>query len=90
MPIQVIVQRESAPIGFSPRTLNASAGDAVFWFNNDHQTEHQICPRDGAGGDWGPVIPPQSPSDQVNLPAAGEYPYRCALHDDETGLLNVT
>jgi len=91
MPFQVTVQRETAPIGFDPSDLtDAKAGDAVFWLNADHHTTHQICPRDGVAGDWGDPVAPQASSMQVNVPAAGVYPYRCALHDDEAGTLTVT
>jgi plastocyanin len=91
MPFQVTVQRETATIGFDPPDLtDAKAGDAVFWLNADHHTTHQICPKDGVAGDWGDPVAPQASSMQVNVPAAGVYLYRCALHDDETGTLTVT
>jgi hypothetical protein len=45
MPFQVTVQRENEPVGFNPRDLtDAKAGDAVFWFNADKNTTHQMCP----------------------------------------------
>jgi plastocyanin len=90
MPIQIIVKRETAPAGFTPETVNAASGNAVFWFNEDHNTTHQMCPQDGVGGDWGDPVGPQSSSMQVNLSTAGTFPYRCAFHDDETGVLVVT
>jgi plastocyanin len=93
MPFQVTVQRESSPVGFNPRDLtDAKAGDAVFWFNADHNTTHQMCPLAGAAGDWGDPVTPQGSSMQVNIPNAGVYQYRCAIagHEDETGTLTVT
>jgi len=90
MPFQIIVQRENPPIGFDPDDLTVEAGDAVFWFNADHHTTHQMCPQDGVAGDWGDPVPPQNPSMQVNMTPAGDYPYRCALHDGETGIIHAT
>lgn len=90
MPVQIIVQREHPPTGFDPADLTVEAGDAVFWFNADHKTEHQIYPEGGKPGDWGDPVPPQNSSDQINMTPAGNYPYRCALHVGETGIIHAT
>jgi plastocyanin len=87
------VQREdlSKPKGFSPKTQEAQVGDAIFWFNNDSHTSHQPYPKlpPGKPGDWGPPIPAQNPSQQLNLNQAGTYYYQCAAHADETGEIIV-
>ena len=87
------VQREnnSQPKGFSPQTQQAQVGDAVFWFNEDRKTQHQPYPTTPLGkpGDWGPPIPGQNSSEQLNLDQAGTYDYQCALHADETGHIIV-
>jgi len=64
-------------------------GDSVFWFNEDRHTSHQPYPTNGKPGDWGPVIPPQGSSQQLNPPASGVYRYQCALHPAETGQIDV-
>ena len=87
------VQREdgSKPKGFSPQTQPAQVGDAIFWFNEDSTTDHQPYPTTPPGkpGDWGPLIPGQNSSEQLNLDQAGTYDYKCALHADETGEIIV-
>ncbi|HSY52012.1 MAG TPA: hypothetical protein VLC46_24630 [Thermoanaerobaculia bacterium] len=90
MPFQITVQCETPPYGFDPANLEAKAGDAVFWFNADHQTTHQMYPEKGVAGDWGDPVTPQASSMQVNVPNEGIYPYRCACHKDETGTITVT
>jgi plastocyanin len=87
------VQREkgSKPKGFSPQTQQAQVGDAIFWFNEDSHTQHQPYPTSPPGkpGDWGPLVPGQNSSQQLNLDKAGTYDYKCALHTDETGHIIV-
>ena len=90
---RITVQREdlSQPKGFSPKTQEAQVGDPVFWFNDDSHTPHQPYPKLPAGkpGDWGPPIPAQNSSQQLNLDKAGTYYYQCAEHADETGEIIV-
>src|ERR1700720_621506 len=71
--------------------LQAQVGDAVFWFNEDSTTAHQPYPTTPPGkpGDWGPPVPGQNPSQQLNLDQAGTYDYECALHADEVGQIIV-
>jgi plastocyanin len=87
------VQREnnSKPKGFSPPTQQAQAGDAIFWFNEDSNTPHQPYPTTPPGkpGDWGPPVPAQNSSQQLNLNKAGTYPYACQNHPDEIGKIIV-
>jgi plastocyanin len=87
------IQREkgSKPKGFSPQTQEAQVGDAIFWFNEDSHTPHQPYPTTPPGkpGDWGPPIPAQNSSQQLNLDQAGAYSYQCAIHADETGKIIV-
>lgn len=87
------VQREngSKPKGFTPQTLQARVGDAIFWFNEDHKTPHQPYPTTPPGklGDWGPVIGGQNSSQQLNLNQAGTYLYQCHQHPDERATIIV-
>ena len=92
------VQREdpSKP-HFSPNPQQAQSGDAVFWFNEDKDTSHQLYPTAPvqdpplAPGAWGDPIGPGTPSEQVNLPNAGSITYKCAVkgHEDESGTIVV-
>lgn len=86
------VQREngSEPIGFDPQVQQVQAGDSVFWFNQDANTEHQPYPSGGSTTLWfAAPIPPRATSDQVRFANAGSTAYACALHDDETGTIDV-
>lgn len=89
MQFKVIVQREGAGTpGFSPQHVQAQTGDSVFWFNADHDTQHQ--PYLVNPGDWAAnPIEPTETSTQVNTDQAGTYHYRCALHADEVGVVVV-
>ncbi len=91
MPIQVTIQTEdsSKPKGFSPQTLNAQIGDAVFWRNNDQTTQHQPTPDPGKPALWVPPIPGQNSSSQINLDTAGTISYQDALHPGITGKIVV-
>lgn len=90
------VQREdpSKP-HFSPNPQQAQTGDAIFWFNEDKETEHQLYPSDPPpsqpplkAGAWGDVIGPGTPSQQVDL-SAGTITYKCVFHNDESGTIVV-
>ena len=87
------IQREnhSKPKGFSPQTQQAQVGDAIFWFNEDQKTQHQPYPTTPPGkpGDWGPPVPGQNSSQQLNLDQAGTYLYQCHQHPDEQGKIIV-
>lgn len=51
MQFKVTVQREGiAKPGFSPHQVQAQVGDSIFWFNADHNTQHQ--PYLVNPGDW--------------------------------------
>jgi len=78
----------SEPRGFSPNEQQAQAGDAVFWFNEDHAESHQPVPDTGT---WNiPVIAPRNPSDQLALANPGTYGYHCAIHPGETASIVVS
>ena len=83
------VQRKNpAKRGFSPQQLQAQAGDAVFWFNEDTDQTHQPVP--DSGKPWNiPPIPPRSSSQQLSLGTAGTFNYHCANHRDEKASLVV-
>ncbi|HKR63888.1 MAG TPA: hypothetical protein VJZ00_09160 [Thermoanaerobaculia bacterium] len=85
-----LVQRENPdkPLGFDPAARQAQVGDALFFDNGDKSTDHQ--PYLKTTGDWGPVITPGNPGEQVNLNAAAVYEYGCCLHEDEKGTLTVS
>jgi plastocyanin len=89
MVIRITVQ---SGIGFSPPDLSASVGDAVFWYNEDPETSHQVYPKGGAVGSWGDPVGPECSSMQVNLDTAGTYAYVCAVagHEDEQGTIVVS
>lgn len=71
----------SKPGGFVPNPVQAQRGDALFWFNEDHHTEHQPVPDSGV---WNlPAIKPQSSSDQLALGVVGTIAYHCATHPDD-------
>ena len=74
---------------FVPEVLEAHVTDAAYWFNTDSEA-HQVCPQNGVAGDWGDAFGHESSSMEVNLDKAGTYPYRCALHDGESGSIVVT
>jgi plastocyanin len=93
-------ESNSLPKGFTPQPgtshqvgsvviQDMQVSDSVFWFNQDHTTSHQPYPTNGKAGDWGPPVPPQASSQQLNAAASGVYQYVCALHPSETGQINV-
>src|SRR5687768_18437966 len=83
------VQNEdpAKPVGFSPQSQQAQAGDALFWFNEDSHTPHQPVPDTGT---WNiPEIAPGTSSEQLNLANVGMLSYHCAVHPSETGTIVV-
>ena len=75
------------PMGFSPNAVQAQAGDALFWFNEDSHTSHQPVPDSGV---WNiPQLAPGNSSDQLSLGSAGTFSYHCALHPNETATIIV-
>lgn len=89
--ISVNVQSEdsSKPKGFSPQTVNAQVGDAVFWHNDDQKTQHQPTPDLARPDLWGPPIPGQNSSSQINLGTAGTISYQDALQPNLAGRIVV-
>jgi len=74
-----------------------SAGDNAFWTNADTHQAHRPAPVGQPPDTWlkfdiPPVQPggdPQ-PSDSVSFDYSGDYPYVCALHPLETGVVHVS
>ena len=75
------------PAGFSPDPIQAQAGDALFWFNEDAHTPHQPVPDTGS---WNiPEIAPRNSSDQLSLGNPGTLSYHCAIHPQEKSQIVV-
>jgi len=89
IPVNVQSEDSSKPQGFSPQTVNAQVGDAVFWHNNDKTTQHQPTPDAAKPAFWGPPIPGQNSSSQINLNVAGTISYQDALQSKLTGTIVV-
>jgi len=97
MAIQLKISINKNPtVTFSPNPLAASTLDQIFWVNNDDTDPHwpglqnadgsinktffmanQIAP----GGDTSAIFSPST---------AASLPYACSLHQNETGVINVT
>ena len=74
-------------VGFSPNPVQAQAGDALFWFNEDSHTSHQPVPDSGT---WNiPQIAARNSSDQLSLGSPGTLSYHCAIHPNETATIVV-
>lgn len=84
------------PAVFDPSSQTAKADDSVFWFNSDPANAHWPAPSVSEKTAWFQYqIAPGTSSDPVGLPAydppqAYTLPYVCALHQGETGQINVT
>jgi plastocyanin len=89
IPVNVQSEDSSKPRGFSPQTVNAQVGDAVFWHNDDKTTQHQPTPDPAKPAFWGPPIPGQNSSSQINLNVAGTITYQDALQSKLTGTIVV-
>lgn len=61
--------------GFNPPGLQALAGDAVTWHNDDATAIHQPYPVGGKPGDWVPPITGGNSSQQFNLGVPGSFTY---------------
>ena len=86
--------KPGTPAVFDPNPQTAHADDSVFWFNSDTKA-HWPAPSASQKTAWFKYqIPPHTPSDPVGLPAydppkSYKLTYVCALHDGETGEIDV-
>jgi len=71
--------------GFDPASVDIHPGDTMQWTNHDDR-DHDVLAADGSF-DSGNLKSGQSWS--RTFPAAGSYPYSCALHPREKGVVNV-
>jgi plastocyanin len=71
---------------FSPATVTVHPGDTVRWSNQD-DAPHTATARDGKSFDTGTIDPGASAS--VTFHAPGQYAYRCAIHPDMLGEVDV-
>jgi plastocyanin len=70
---------------FSPATIVVHPGDKVTWSNGD-SVPHTATARNG-GFDTGTIDPGASAS--VTFRKPGQYAYRCAIHPDMVGEVDV-
>lgn len=70
---------------FSPGNVTIAAGGSVTWVNDDDR-DHTVTATSG-GFDSGTMAPGASWS--RTFPAAGTFPYLCAIHPDMTGTVTV-
>jgi plastocyanin len=70
---------------FSPATITVHPGDTVTWSNGD-SVPHTATARDGTF-DTGTIDPGASGS--VTFKKPGQYAYRCAIHPDMVGEVDV-
>lgn len=71
---------------FKPGKITVHPGDTVVWTNQD-SIPHTATSRDGRSFDSGAIDPGASWSHVFTK--AGAYPYRCAIHPDMTGEVDV-
>jgi plastocyanin len=70
---------------FAPATITVHPGDTVTWSNGD-SVPHTATARNG-GFDTGTIDPGASAS--VTFQKPGHYAYRCAIHPDMVGEVDV-
>ena len=71
---------------FAPATVTVHPGDMVVWTNQD-DVPHTATARDGKTFDSGTIDP--GASARVTFHALGHYAYRCAIHPDMLGEVDV-
>ena len=75
--------------GFVPKVLNVNVGDKVAWKNNDNQA-HTASKTGGPGPNFDSGnISPGATSAQVTFNTAGAVTYRCNIHTNMTGTIQV-
>lgn len=70
---------------YNPNPISVSVGGTVTWTNNDRTTHTSSA--DGGGWNSGNIAPGASFSH--TFPAAGSFPYHCAIHPGMVGVVNV-
>jgi plastocyanin len=71
---------------FMPATLNVHEGDTVIWTNHD-SIPHTATALDGKSFDSGAIDP--GASWKFVFTKSGHFNYRCAIHPDMHGTINV-
>ena len=71
---------------FTPTTLIVHAGDTVIWVNQD-RLPHTATALDGKSFDSGAIDP--GANWKFVFTKAGHYNYRCAIHPDMRGAIDV-
>ena len=71
---------------FTPATLTVHAGDTVIWTNQD-SIPHTATALDGKSFDSGAIDP--GASWKFVFTKAGPFNYRCAIHPDMRGAIDV-
>ncbi len=71
---------------FAPATITVHPGDTVIWSNQD-SAPHTATARDGRSFDTGTIDP--GATARVTFHARGDYAYRCAIHPDMLGQVDV-
>ena len=95
MPFQWLIKiGKSAPATFSPNPLNAAVGDEIVWSNNDSQPHWPGLVQSNGQINTTFFMPnqiaPNSTSTTFIPSAAGPLPYRCSLHPNESGTIQVS
>jgi len=87
MPVQISIKRVGGKVEF--QTVSVSLSDTVFWTNED-TTEPHWPDQKFSRSQIGPAPSPNSDSWPVAvLVAPYKITYGCALHSNETGVINV-
>jgi plastocyanin len=71
---------------YTPATLTVHAGDTVIW-NNQDSIPHTVTALDGKSFDSGAIDP--GASWKFVFTKAGHFNYRCAIHPDMRGAIDV-
>jgi plastocyanin len=76
-----------ANFAYVPPTLSAASGTTVTWTNGD-DVQHTVTADDGTS--FNSNVLGKGQKFQLTAPAAGTYPYHCAIHPFMKGTLTVT
>ncbi|MGH2735324.1 MAG: hypothetical protein ACRDKZ_07085 [Actinomycetota bacterium] len=74
-----------ADFAFTPERKVVSKGQTVRWLNDD-PTEHTVTP---VGGDWGSDALAEGETFSFQFDKPGIHRYRCAIHPDMRGVVEV-